>query len=182
MPCIRSSNDPQAYAPSVLSGGVDSQLLRNLHPAIAWIVKRVRIYPVSLGVITSLYAATSDAALDMNGEVSTGLCTRRITLTVHFAVLDCLGTTAGAQQARAESGGSSTVVGMVRGASGWILKGRSHPWPGPSSKTSGVRYDRPTRACGCVCETATVPGLFISALFLLSGHYSPGAPPASSIR
>jgi retinol dehydrogenase-12 len=44
-----------------------------VHPIIAWIVKKIRIYPVSLGVITSLYAATSEAALAMNGEVRLGI-------------------------------------------------------------------------------------------------------------
>jgi hypothetical protein len=50
-------------------GGVKSELLRNVHPVIAWIVEKIRLYPVSLGTITSLYAATSEEALEMNGEV-----------------------------------------------------------------------------------------------------------------
>ncbi|KAI0028223.1 hypothetical protein K488DRAFT_59156 [Vararia minispora EC-137] len=58
--------------------GVDSELLRNLHPIIAWIVRKIRIYPVSLGVITSLYAATSEAALEMNGEYLTAWARRQV--------------------------------------------------------------------------------------------------------
>ena len=57
----------------ICPGGVDSQLLRHLHPILSWIVTKIRIYPVTLGVITSLYAATSDAALEMNGEVTTDI-------------------------------------------------------------------------------------------------------------
>ncbi|KAJ3726147.1 NAD-P-binding protein, partial [Lentinula raphanica] len=57
---------------------VESELLRHLHPIIAWIVKKIRIYPVSLGVITSLYAATSEAALEMNGEYLTAWARRQV--------------------------------------------------------------------------------------------------------
>ncbi|KAJ4001347.1 NAD-P-binding protein [Lentinula boryana] len=58
--------------------GVKSELLRHLHPIIAWIVEKIRIYPVSLGVITSLYAATSEAALEMNGEYLTAWARRQV--------------------------------------------------------------------------------------------------------
>ncbi|KAJ7198979.1 NAD-P-binding protein [Mycena pura] len=63
---------------SLHPGGVKSELMRNLNPVIAWIVEKVRIYPVSLGVITSLYAATSEAALDMNGEYLTAWARRQV--------------------------------------------------------------------------------------------------------
>ncbi|KAJ7285968.1 NAD-P-binding protein [Mycena rebaudengoi] len=63
---------------SLHPGGVKSELLRNLNPAIAWIVEKIRIYPISLGIITSLYAATSEAALDMNGEYLTAWARRQV--------------------------------------------------------------------------------------------------------
>ncbi|KAJ7089650.1 NAD-P-binding protein [Mycena belliarum] len=63
---------------SLHPGGVKSELLRNLHPIIAWMVEKIRLYPVSLGIITSLYAATSEAALDMNGEYLTAWARRQV--------------------------------------------------------------------------------------------------------
>ncbi|KAJ7182579.1 NAD-P-binding protein [Mycena crocata] len=66
----RRYGDEGVVAISLHPGGVRSELLRNLNPAIAWIVEKVRLYPVSLGIITSLYAATSEAALEMNGELT----------------------------------------------------------------------------------------------------------------
>ncbi|KAJ7643745.1 hypothetical protein FB45DRAFT_1113961 [Roridomyces roridus] len=65
----RRYGEQGVVAISLHPGGVDSQLLRHLYPIIAWIVTKMLIYPVSLGVITSLYAATSEAALEMNGGV-----------------------------------------------------------------------------------------------------------------
>ncbi|KAJ7643725.1 NAD-P-binding protein [Roridomyces roridus] len=74
----RRYGDQGVVAISLHPGGVDSQLLRHLHPIIAWIVIKTRIYPISLGVITSLYAATSEAALDMNGEYLTAWARRQV--------------------------------------------------------------------------------------------------------
>ncbi|KAJ7464685.1 NAD-P-binding protein [Mycena galericulata] len=74
----RRYGDQGVVAISLHPGGVDSQLLRNLHPIIAWIVVKIRIYPISLGVITSLYAATSEAALEMNGEYLTAWARRQV--------------------------------------------------------------------------------------------------------
>ncbi|KAJ7086641.1 NAD-P-binding protein [Mycena epipterygia] len=74
----RRYGDQGVVAISLHPGGVKSELMRNLNPIIAWIVERIRIYPVSLGVITSLYAATSEAALDMNGEYLTAWARRQV--------------------------------------------------------------------------------------------------------
>jgi len=74
----RRYGDQGVVAISLHPGGVSSELLRNLHPIIAWIVVKIRIYPVSLGVITSLYAATSEAALEMNGEYLTAWARRQV--------------------------------------------------------------------------------------------------------
>ncbi|EKM50936.1 uncharacterized protein PHACADRAFT_262837 [Phanerochaete carnosa HHB-10118-sp] len=74
----RRYGDQGVVAISLHPGGVDSELLRNLHPIIAWIVKKTRIYPVTLGVTTSLYAATSEAALEMNGEYLTAWGRRQV--------------------------------------------------------------------------------------------------------
>ncbi|KAJ7728807.1 NAD-P-binding protein [Mycena maculata] len=74
----RRYGDQGVVAISLHPGGVSSELLRNLNPIIAWIVKRIRIYPISLGIITSLYAATSEAALEMNGEYLTAWARRQI--------------------------------------------------------------------------------------------------------
>ncbi|KAJ3735369.1 NAD-P-binding protein [Lentinula guzmanii] len=74
----RRYGDQGVVAISLHPGGVKSELLRHLHPIIAWIVEKIRIYPVSLGVITSLYAATSEAALEMNGEYLTAWARRQV--------------------------------------------------------------------------------------------------------
>ncbi|KAJ7460591.1 NAD-P-binding protein [Mycena latifolia] len=74
----RRYGDQGVIAISLHPGGVKSELLRNLHPIIAWIVDKIRLYPVSLGVITSLYAATSEAALEMNGEYLTAWARRQV--------------------------------------------------------------------------------------------------------
>ncbi|KAJ7696045.1 NAD-P-binding protein [Mycena rosella] len=74
----RRYGDQGVVAISLHPGGVKSELLRNVHPAIAWIVEKIRIYPVSLGIITSLYAATSEAALEMNGEYLTAWARRQV--------------------------------------------------------------------------------------------------------
>ncbi|KAF8213907.1 NAD-P-binding protein [Mycena galopus ATCC 62051] len=70
--------DQGLIAISLHPGGVKSELLRNVHPIIAWIVDKIRLYPVSLGIITSLYAATSDEALEMNGEYLTCWARRQV--------------------------------------------------------------------------------------------------------
>ncbi|KAJ4501531.1 hypothetical protein C8R41DRAFT_1602 [Lentinula lateritia] len=74
----RRYGDQGVVAISLHPGGVKSELLRHLHPIIAWIVEKIRIYPVSLGIITTLYAATSEAALDMNGEYLTAWARRQV--------------------------------------------------------------------------------------------------------
>ncbi|KAJ3824374.1 NAD-P-binding protein [Lentinula raphanica] len=74
----RRYGDQGVVAIALHPGGVKSELLRHLHPIIAWIVEKIRIYPVSLGVITSLYAATSEAALEMNGEYLTAWARRQV--------------------------------------------------------------------------------------------------------
>ncbi|KAJ6576437.1 NAD-P-binding protein [Mycena vulgaris] len=74
----RRYGDQGVVAISLHPGGVKSELLRNLNPIIAWIVEKIRIYPVSLGIITSLYAATSKAALEMNGEYLTAWARRQV--------------------------------------------------------------------------------------------------------
>jgi len=74
----RRYGDQGLVAISLHPGGASSELLRNLHPIIAWIVEKIRIYPVSLGAITSLYAATSEAALQMNGEYLTAWARRQV--------------------------------------------------------------------------------------------------------
>ncbi|KAJ7793584.1 NAD-P-binding protein [Mycena olivaceomarginata] len=51
----------------------------SLHPgAFTWIVEKIRLYPVSLGIITSLYAATSEEALERNGEYLTCWARRQV--------------------------------------------------------------------------------------------------------
>ncbi|KAJ7151201.1 NAD-P-binding protein [Mycena filopes] len=74
----RRYGDQGVVAISLHPGGVESDLLRNLHPAIAWIVAKIRLYPISLGIITSLYAATAEAALQMNGEYLTAWARRQV--------------------------------------------------------------------------------------------------------
>ncbi|KAJ3810662.1 NAD-P-binding protein [Lentinula aff. lateritia] len=74
----RRYGDQGVVAISLHPGGVESELLRHLHPIIAWIVEKIRIYPVSLGIITTLYAATSEAALEMNGEYLTAWARRQV--------------------------------------------------------------------------------------------------------
>ncbi|KAH7877569.1 NAD(P)-binding protein [Lentinula edodes] len=74
----RRYGDQGVVAISLHPGGVKSELLRHLHPIIAWIVEKIRIYPVSLGIITTLYAATSEAALHMNGEYLTAWARRQV--------------------------------------------------------------------------------------------------------
>ncbi|KAJ6539707.1 NAD-P-binding protein [Mycena capillaripes] len=74
----RRYGDQGVVVISLHPGGVQSELLRNVHPVIAWIVVKTRLYPVSLGIITSLYAATSEAALEMNGEYLTAWARRQV--------------------------------------------------------------------------------------------------------
>ncbi|KAJ7682439.1 NAD-P-binding protein [Mycena polygramma] len=74
----RRYGDQGVVAISLHPGGVRSELLRNVHPIIAWIVDKIRLYPVDLGIITSLYAATSEAALEMNGEYLTAWARRQV--------------------------------------------------------------------------------------------------------
>ncbi|KAJ7039736.1 NAD-P-binding protein [Mycena alexandri] len=74
----RRYGDQGVVAISLHPGGVESDLLRNLHPAIAWIVAKIRLYPISLGIITPLYAATAEAALQMNGEYLTAWARRQV--------------------------------------------------------------------------------------------------------
>ncbi|KAJ4477262.1 NAD-P-binding protein [Lentinula aciculospora] len=74
----RRYGDQGVIAISLHPGGVKSELLRHLHPIIAWIVEKIRIYPISLGIITSLYSATSEAVLEMNGEYLTAWARRQI--------------------------------------------------------------------------------------------------------
>ncbi|KAJ6515507.1 NAD-P-binding protein [Mycena sanguinolenta] len=74
----RRYGDQGIIAISLHPGGVKSELLRNVHPIIAWIVEKTRQYPVSLGSITSLYAATSEEALELNGEYLTSWARRQV--------------------------------------------------------------------------------------------------------
>ncbi|KAF7355644.1 NAD-P-binding protein [Mycena sanguinolenta] len=74
----RRYGDQGIIAISLHPGGVKSELMRNVHPIIAWIVEKTRQYPVSLGSVTSLYAATSDEALEMNGEYLTSWARRQV--------------------------------------------------------------------------------------------------------
>jgi len=74
----RRYGDQGVIAISLHPGGVKSELLRNVNPIIAWIVEKTRLYPVSLGIITSLYAATSEEALEMNGEYLTCWARRQV--------------------------------------------------------------------------------------------------------
>ncbi|KIK68020.1 hypothetical protein GYMLUDRAFT_36831 [Collybiopsis luxurians FD-317 M1] len=74
----RKYGDQGVVAISLHPGGVKSELLRHINPVLAWIVEKIRIYPVSLGIITSLYAATSEAALEMNGEYLTAWARRQV--------------------------------------------------------------------------------------------------------
>ncbi|KAK7062055.1 NAD-P-binding protein [Favolaschia claudopus] len=74
----RRYGDQGVISISLHPGGVKSELLRNVHPIIAWIVDKIRLYPVSLGIITSLYAATSEEAEKMNGEYLTCWARRQV--------------------------------------------------------------------------------------------------------
>ncbi|KAJ6466695.1 NAD-P-binding protein [Mycena vitilis] len=74
----RRYGDQGFVAISLHPGGVRSELLRNVHPIIGWIVDKIRLCPVELGIITSLYAATSEAALEMNGEYLTAWARRQV--------------------------------------------------------------------------------------------------------
>ncbi|KAF7299119.1 ABC bile acid [Mycena indigotica] len=74
----RRYGDQGIVAISLHPGGVKSELMRNVNPVVAWIVEKIRIYPVSLGVLTSLYATTSEEALDLNGEYLTAWARRQV--------------------------------------------------------------------------------------------------------
>ena len=50
-------------------GSIQTELGRHTNALIMCIVKTVFLYDVSYGIITPLYAATSEEALGMNGEV-----------------------------------------------------------------------------------------------------------------
>ncbi|KAJ7069894.1 NAD-P-binding protein [Mycena amicta] len=75
----RRYRDEGLVAISLHPGGVKSELMRNVNPVVSWIVEKIRIYPVvPLGILTSLYAATSEAALDLNGEYLTAWARRQV--------------------------------------------------------------------------------------------------------
>ncbi|KAF7314381.1 NAD-P-binding protein [Mycena kentingensis (nom. inval.)] len=74
----RKYGDAGLVSISLHPGGVKSELLRNINSIIAWLVEKVRIYPISLGVTTSLFAATSAEALGMNGEYLTAWARRQV--------------------------------------------------------------------------------------------------------
>lgn len=44
---------------------------RHLNPFITWIAGKIMGYPLSMGIITPLYAATASETLEMNGEYIT---------------------------------------------------------------------------------------------------------------
>lgn len=51
---------------------------RHLNPIAVWIMRKLLGYPLSMGIITPLFAATAPETLEMNGEYFTCWARRSI--------------------------------------------------------------------------------------------------------